>query len=279
MKRSERRHLKQNEVANWVTRTAAAYSRRRGAFLTVGAVVLAGLVGWGGLSTWQDRSNAEASVILANAVTIMNAPVVPPVAPLVNDPLDEETSETAPADDEVPTSGLPPLPPLPPPPGSYPSERAKREAALVKFMEAADTQPNGEVGLSARYYAAAILAELERTDEAAEQYRTVREGTRAGIYGDMARLGLAEIDTIRGDYDAAIATWVDVSTAPVTHVPADGALMRLGQVYAMAGRGSDAVASFTRLVDEYPESQYVPSAQQEIEALEEDVPTAGSVEP
>ena len=152
MKRAERRHLKQNEVANWVTRAVDLIERRRGAVLTAGAVVVAAMVAWGGFSAYQARSNAEASEILAQAIGVMNATVIPPPAPLGAAPLDATAPSDANATDESDTAPTPatPLPVPPQPPGSFPSDRAKREAALVKFVEAAETQPNGLVGLTAR---------------------------------------------------------------------------------------------------------------------------------
>lgn len=261
MKRTERRHLKQNAVATWVGRAATLVEQRRGTLLTVGGVLLAALLGWGGMTAWQARSDAQASAILAQAMGIMNAPVAP-AAPVVPPTV---PVDTAASDDETPA----PTPaPQPPPPGTYATERAKLEAALLKFVEAADAQPNGRVGLTARYHAATILAEIGRLDEAADDYEAVRKASRSGIYGEMARLGLAEVNAMRGDYDAAIATWREVSANPSGRVPTDAALMQLAQVYEMAGNDTEAIETFTRVVNEFPTSQYATTAQQEIDRME-----------
>ena len=270
MKRAERRHLKQNEVANWVTRAVDLFERRRSAVLTAGAIVVAALVVWAGFSAYQARSNAEASAILAEAIGVMNATVIPPPAPLAAAPLDATASSDANATDEADAAPTPatPLPVPPQPPGSFPSDRAKREAALVKFVEAAETQPNGPVGLTARYHAATIFAELGRIDEAVESYQQVRAGSTGGLYSEMAKLGLAELYAIRGEYDLAIATWTELSADLETYVPRDGALMQLGEVYAMAGRETEAIDTFTQIVTEFPFSQYATPAQQEIDRME-----------
>ena len=271
MRRTERRHLKQNEVATWVGRAAELMDQRRGTLLTVAGLTIAALLAWGGTTAWQARSDAAASEIVAEAMGIMNAPVAPP-APAVPPslPIDDAQAAGPEAGDDAPDAEPAPTPaaPLPPPPGSYATQQAKEEAALVKFLEAAATQPNGRVGLTARYHAATILAGLGRLDEAAEHYEAVRAASSAGIYGEMARLGLAELDAMRGNYDAAITTWRDVAASPDGRVPADGALMQLAEVYTMAGNEAEAIETLNRIVNEFPLSQYATSAQQEIDRLE-----------
>ena len=78
------------------------------------------------------------------------------------------------------------MPPAPPPgttndpnaiggqlPGTYPTEKAKLEAALPKFQAAADAYPSHDAGLTARYHAAKALVTLGRFDEAVKQYDQV----------------------------------------------------------------------------------------------------------
>ena len=50
-------------------------------------------------------------------------------------------------------------------------------------------------------------------------------------------------------------------------LPGDGLLMQLGRASERAGRTDEARAAFQRVIDEFPESSYVMTAQQEIAAL------------
>ena len=44
-------------------------------------------------------------------------------------------------------------------------------------------------------------------------------------------------------------------------------LMRLGRAYVLAGQSDEALAAFTRVVEEFPVSVYYTNAQQEVETL------------
>ena len=56
---------------------------------------------------------------------------------------------------------------------SYPTIRARSEAALAKFTEVFNQYPSTKAGIAARYYAAAALAMLGRPEEAATRYQEV----------------------------------------------------------------------------------------------------------
>jgi TolA-binding protein len=47
----------------------------------------------------------------------------------------------------------------------------------------------------------------------------------------------------------------------------DGILMQLGKVYLEAGKRADAQQTFTRLVEEYPESPFSGDARKALESL------------
>ena len=132
---------------------------------------MAGGVGYG---VWRARVNEQAREQLAAAVTIARAPVTP-------------------APDAASGSKTPPVP------GSYQSERAKLEAALPKFLEAADRYPSTPAAITARYHAAGILASLGKPAEAIERSRQVQQRDPRGLYGRMARLGEADAHMLAGD--------------------------------------------------------------------------------
>ena len=64
--------------------------------------------------------------------------------------------------------------------GSYPSERARLEAALTTFR-AAEAYPSSIPGLTARFEAAATLAALGRTKGREAQYQQVIDRAGKGL--------------------------------------------------------------------------------------------------
>ena len=246
MKRSERHHLKENELALSVARVRGQFDEHRRLVIAVGAIVVAAIVLVGGYFMWRRNNEAESRARLTQAMVIEQAQVVPPTPP----PAPGQPANAA--------------NPAPPPPGSFPSEQAKLAAALPKFMAAADAYPSTSAGIAARYHAAACLVALGRTKEAIDQYKQVIDRAGTQLYGEMARLGMAEAQTQAGQYDPAINAYRDLSTR--TTLPTDAVLMQLGRAYAGAGRKAQAQQTFQRIIDEFPQSQYAQQARRELEA-------------
>ena len=253
MKRTQRHHLKENELALTVARTRDTFERHRRTITIATVAILVITVALGGYWIWRERANQQAGDALASAMIILEAPVVP-------------AADATPAAD-----GTTPAPP-PAAPGTFTTEKARLEAALPKLTAAADAHPSTAAGIAARYHAAATLALLGRHTEAEQRYKEVIERDSKGLYGNMARLGLAEVQARAGNYDSAITAWRDLTTRTDAEIPVDGALMQLGRTYVMAGRTADAVQTFTRIVDEFPESVYAQTARQELDSLEAPAP-------
>ncbi len=171
------------------------------------------------------------------------APVVPPAAPAPGSP--------APV----------------PQPGTYESEKVKLEAALPKFIEAADRYPNTDPGIAARYHAAGILATLGRYAEAEQKYQEVVAKAGSTLYARTARLGLADAQLAQNKFDNAINIYTELARDTNTQMPLDGVLMQLGRACARAGRKEEAVRAFTRVVDEFPQSLYAGDAKRELEEV------------
>ena len=279
MKRSERHHLKENAVAVAIGDLQRQLHERRRGLMIVLALGLSALVLFGGYSWWSGRTASRAGALLAEALVLAEAPVVPPSTPLAAAPSEiasddddantaEPTNAAAPADTAAPTTVAEPVE-FVQPLGTYPTIEAKLSAALPKLIEAADAYPGTQPGITARYRAAAALAALGRHDEAAEQYRQVIDRDVGGIYGRMGTLGLADVQIARGAYDEAIGLLERSSGAGAeADLPVDGILMRLGHAYGLAGRSSDAQATFQRVMDEFPASFYFADAERELGALQ-----------
>ena len=236
MKSTERHKLKQNDFATTVARMRASLEARQATIVRV-LVVLVVLVGIAAaVAWWRSTQEARANELLADALATYEMPVVPPQPPAPGSP-----------------------PPLPQP-GTFQSEQERLDAALPKFLEAAEANPGSQAAVTARYHAASILASLGRHAEAEEHYRQVSERAGDGIYGRTARLGMAESQLAQGKHDSAIEIYTAFSRDAGSPIPLDGILMQLGRAYARAGRTEEAVRSFTRIVDEFPQSPYAAEA-------------------
>jgi TolA-binding protein len=239
MKRTERQHLKENELQTFARRARESYEgnkRETTVLVTVVVVIGAAAIGW---IAWRDRVQGKAHALLAEAVIVQDARIGPPPAP------------------GTPEQGL-----------RFATERERAEAALGKLKTAADAYPSTDAGLYARYQEGATLMALGRPADAANAYKQVvdRDGG-SGIYGQMARLGLAEAQVRTGQFDPAIKTFQELSQRKDGPLPVDGILMQLGRTYVEAGKHAEAQQTFNRLVSEYPESPFSSDARKALDTL------------
>lgn len=238
MKRTERHHLKENELAH-LARGAQQLIETQGRQVTmilvgvaVAAVILIGYL------TWRGSVNSRAQSLLAEATLIETARVGPPSAP------------------GTPSQGL-----------SYPNEREKLQAALTKFKAAADQYPSTDAGQFARYREATTQMALGNAKEAQAAYQQVIDTSGNNLYGQMARLGQAQAQARSGQFDPAINTFRELSQRTDLSLPVDGILMELGKTYLEAGKPAEAQTTFNKLVEEFPESPFSSDAKRELDTL------------
>jgi TolA-binding protein len=194
-----------------------------------------------GFLWWRSARTARANERLAQALAVYQRPVVPPAPP------------------------APGSPPPVPQPGTFQSEDERLNAALPEFLEAANANPGSDAAVTARFYAAGILAAQGKYAEAEAEYRRVVDRAGGSIYNRTARLGLAEAQLAQGKYDDAIAIYTELSRDKDSPLPVDGILLHLGRAYARAGKKEEATRTFTRIVDEFPQSTYAADARRELE--------------
>jgi TolA-binding protein len=239
MKRTERRHLKENELQTFAREARQQLEeRKRETTMIVAAILIAG-VAVGGYFAWRDRVETHAHALLADAMIVQGARIGTPAAPG--------------------TAGAGSL--------SYLTERERAQAALTKFKAAADAYPSSDAGIYARYQLAGTYMELGQPGSAAAEYQQIIDRSGDKIYGQMARLGLAEARAIEGKYDEAINGFKELAQRKDGPLPVDGILMQLGRVYLDAGKRADAQQTFNRIVEEYPESPYSGDARKELDNL------------
>jgi len=239
MKHSEREHLKENELA----KALASANQHRNQYLMIGGAVLAVLIVIAGYTTWRRNADNAVSGLLADAMVVYEAPVQAPIPPA-------EAGSTA-----APTQA----------PGTYPTERAKLEAALPKFLAAAEASPSSGPGRLARFNAAAVLVALGRYDEARAQYDQLASGSDLVARG--AALGRAQAQIRAGQFDPAIESLKALSTQTTTELPVDGVLMELAKAYRASGKIDDARKTLNEIVEKHAESPFAAEARTELDKL------------
>jgi TolA-binding protein len=238
MKRTERQHLKENELEVLARQARETFeSKKRETTMTVTAVAVVAVIAIGFIA-WRESVKTKAHTLLAEAVAVQDARIGPPPAP-----------------------GQPEQGPR------FATERERAQAALTKFKVAADAYPSTDAGIYARYQEGATQLVLGTPGGAASAFQQVVDKGGSGFYGQMGRLGLAEAQARSGQYDQAIKTFQDLSQRKDGPLPVDGILMQLGRTYAEAGKRTEAQQTFNRLVEEFPESPFTADARREIEGL------------
>jgi len=246
MKTTERHHLKDNELALALNQAQTwAGSNSRTLLTAIAAIVIVG-AGVLGYMAWRNNTDNKARVMLAEAMVIEEARVMPAGPPpgTTNDP--NAIAGQA--------------------PGTYPNEKAKLEAALPKFQAAADAYPSSEAGITARYHLAKDLVALGRFDEAIKAYDQVTAGGNA-LLARGARLGKAEAQLRAGQFDPAIATFKQIVDQKDAALPSEAVLMELARAYKLAGKNEDARKTLTQIVEQHADTQYATDARAELERL------------
>jgi TolA-binding protein len=238
MKRTERRHLKENEL-DVLARQARELveNRKRETTFAIAAVVIVGAAVLGYVA-WRDRTQTRAAAMLASAMAVADTRVGAPIAP-----------------------GTPGAGP------SFLTDHDRLQAALPRFKTAADAYPSTDAGIFARYQEGATAMAMGDAKMAIAAYQQVIERAGDGIYGQMARLGLAEAQASSGQYDQAINAFRELAQRKDGPLPIDGILMELGRTYASAGKPNDAQQTFNRVVEEFPDSAFNAEAKKELDTF------------
>lgn len=247
MKRKERHHLKENELAHSIESARDFLETRQrqiaGVAIGVVVIVLAGV----GFMLYRQQAQSRGSELLAQAMVALNARVVP--TGLTGE-------ENLPAGATLGATG------------TFSTEEAKLTAALPKLKAAADEYPDSVSGITARYHMAGALATLGRHQEAIQAFDDVtRRSGASSLYGRMARLGKADTQARSGQLDAAITTWKEMTAATTDDLPVDAILMELGRAYKQKGNTEEARKTFTEIVEKHADSPYLADARTELENL------------
>ena len=246
MKSKERHRLKENELAHSIASARDYIEPRRKQISLAAFVIFLVAIAAVGIFIMRQRTHAAAQRLLAEAMVVLDAEVIP------NEPVDPKS----PSPPAAAMSGT----------GTYHTEAEKLTAAVPKLRTAADAYPDAAAGITARYHLAGTLAALGKHQEAVQAYDEVIKRGGNSLYADMARLGKAAEQTRAGQHDAAIAAYKELADRKDGDLPADAILIQLARTYAAAGKRDEAQKTFTKIVDEHPDSPYASEARKELDA-------------
>ena len=239
MKAGERHHLNTNEFAVRVARGTELIATNRDRFLFGALAIVVLIVGIAGYSWYRRNTTGKAEALLGAAMMTSEAPVVP--APTIPGAVQQV--------------------------GTYPTETARSEAALAGFQKIIDEYPSTNVAIAAQYHRACVLVALHRLQEAAKGFEAAAAAAGSTIFAPMSKLGQASALAADKQFDKALPIYEALAADRDGALPVDGVLMQLGRAYAQAGKAAEAKTTYKRVVDEFPESNYVGQARQEIAKL------------
>jgi len=234
MKRQERQHLKENEFAKTTARITTAVAGNTSRVLTVAAIVVGILIVGGAVYFYRTSQADKAGTMLGTAMATAQSQIAPPSS----------------------------LPGVAQAPGTFPTEKARAEAAIKAFGEVITDYPDTPAASIATYQLGSELLAAGRLADAEQQFRKLADQEGTSFYGTLARMGLASTLLQAGKHDEAIKLYTELAAARETVLPVDGVLMALAQANLKAGKTQDARAVFKRVVDEFPTSTYAAAAQQ-----------------
>ena len=198
MKAKERHELKQNDFAASTARVLEVASAQRGRLAAVGIGAVVVLALGGGMLYWMNGNANKAGALLGIAISTSQAQIAP--------------ASTLPGATQVA--------------GTYPTLKARSEAALSAYQSVISAYPSSDAAVTAKFDAAGELLNLGRLAEAETSYNDVI-ATGSKVYAPMAKLGLARIRLASGKYDDAVKIFTDLSAERDGALPVDGVLMQL----------------------------------------------------
>jgi outer membrane protein assembly factor BamD (BamD/ComL family) len=151
------------------------------------------------------------------------------------------------------------------PPGA-PAPFATRNEKYTKAAAAFDgverNHPTHALGRRARFYAALCRIELGDAPAAEKALKAIAEAQPAStLEGAQARVALADLQARGGALDKAVESYRALVEDAKLGVPRDYVLMSMAAALESAKRTTEAVASYKRLYEQFPESVYAQEAQ------------------
>jgi predicted negative regulator of RcsB-dependent stress response len=230
-----RKELKTDRIHDAIEHGAEAVYSHKQMTLAVLLVVLAGALVYGGWTVYHDRQSATASAMLDTAMRAYGGRVGGAADPA--DPKDV----------------------------AYADETARANDALTKFLAVADKYPNTNPGRLARYYAGLSLEELERQNQAVEEFKKISSGKDKELAA-MARFQMAIVDARTGKADEAVKVLRALADERTVFVPRPLVLLEMASALSRS-HPKEAAEVYQQIKKEFPDSAVSEEADRGLEML------------
>lgn len=245
--RLTRKDIKRDEFVTVVGRGVEyAESHTRQLLITIGGVLAALLAGIL-IYFFLDHRAQAANEALAAAVKVYRAPV--------------QAAGANPQDAREPT---------------FPTEAARQARARLLLAQVRDGYRFTDAADVASLYLAELDAGAGKLDVARNRWSDFVKKHGDNMLAVQARLDVMELDRSQGkgqQVAQSLREMLDQADAPL---PQDVILYQLATTLEQLNRDQEAIQSYQRLVDEYPQSSYRQNAQQRLTALD---PTRAAASP
>ena len=165
MKSIERHKLKENEFAHTIAQAREVLDARKQTLTTALIAIAIAVVAVGGFVYWRSTKDVKANEMLASAIAVYDAPVVPLAAPAPGSPA--------------------PLPQA----GTFTTEQEKLQAALPKFREAAEPVSELDPGHGRQVPSRRHPRRARAVSGSGAAYQDVVNRAGSSIYGRTASWG------------------------------------------------------------------------------------------
>ena len=237
--RLTRQDMKRNELSTALGKGYDyAESHGRTILMAAGAVLALALLA--GLFYMYRSSQAEkANTALAKAIEVYQAPI-DPAAPKPDDPLSPTFADAA----------------------------ARQTKAKALFEELHDKYGSTVAGDVAAVYLAQIAMAENQPDRARELWNDFVDEHGEHLLASQARLNLIRLDRSQGKGQEVAGTLTAMLDEAEPPLPMDVILNELAATQEQLGKKQDAIQSYQRILDEFPQSPYAREAREKISALD-----------
>lgn len=158
---------------------------------------------------------------------------------------------------------------------SFPTDAARRARAKELLTKVHQDYGSTDAGDVAGLYLAQIAADEGRLDEARKLWGDFADSHKGTMLGAEARLNLLNLDRKQGKGEAVVKELRSMLEKGDSPLPQDLILRELGATLEDLHRPQEAIQSYQRIVDEFPQSTFRTEAQQKIAALDPTRATLG----
>jgi tetratricopeptide (TPR) repeat protein len=244
--RLTRKEIKKDDFASAVGRSVeyAESHVRTLVYAIVGVIVIAAVAA--GVYTFLGRRSERANEALAQAMKVYSAPLN--------------------------ASGAKPNDPKDP---SFADEASRRARAKTLFEKVRSDYSHTDAADAAGLYLAQIAMAEKKPAEARKLWSDFVDAHPNNILAGEARVNLIHLDRAgasKTKLEELAQQLKAMTEQPEPPLPQDVLLNELGATYDQLGRKDEAIQSYRRIVEEFPQSAYRSSAQQRLSALEPNRP-------